>query len=38
MAAFTFDARGRLWVAVSGATTHESDGIYVVATAGARPV
>jgi glucose/arabinose dehydrogenase len=36
--AFALDARGRLWVTTSGANTHGSDGIYMVATAGARPV
>jgi len=36
--AFALDARGRLWVAVSGATTHGSDGVFLVARAGARPV
>ena len=36
--AFTFDAKGRLWVAVSGSDTHRSDGIYLVARAGAKPV
>jgi glucose/arabinose dehydrogenase len=38
LAAFTLDSRGRVWVAVSGATTHDADGIYLVAGAGARPV
>jgi glucose/arabinose dehydrogenase len=36
--AFAFDARGRLWVTTSGADTHGSDGVYMVAKAGARPV
>jgi glucose/arabinose dehydrogenase len=36
--AYAFDARGRLWVAVSGATAHGSDGVFLVAKAGARPV
>src|SRR5204863_2655893 len=36
--AFALDARGRLWVAVSGATTHGSDGVFLVAKTGARPV
>ena len=38
MSAFAFDPEGRLWVARSGANTHESDGVYVVAAAGAKPV
>ncbi len=37
MSAFAFDSRGRLWVTTSGATTHGTDGLYVVARAGARP-
>jgi glucose/arabinose dehydrogenase len=36
-AAFAFDARGRLWVATSGATTHATDGVDVVARRGAKP-
>ena len=36
--AFALDARGRLWIAVSGATTHGSDGVFLVAQVGARPV
>lgn len=36
--AFTFDTKGRLWVAVSGSNTHGSDGVYMVARAGAKPV
>jgi glucose/arabinose dehydrogenase len=35
--AFAFDARGRLWVATSGADTHGTDGVYVVAGAGTPP-
>jgi glucose/arabinose dehydrogenase len=38
MSAFAFDSQGRLWIATSGATTHKTDGVYVVAHAGARPV
>ena len=38
MSAFAFDRAGRLWVTRSGATTHGHDGLYVVRTAGARPV
>ena len=36
--AFAFDSEGRLWVTTSAATDHRSDGVYVVARAGARPV
>jgi glucose/arabinose dehydrogenase len=38
MSAFAFDSNGRLWVARSGASTHEGDGVYFVASQGARPV
>src|SRR3954447_11407735 len=38
MSAFAFDARGRLWIARSGSSSHVRDGIYVVARAGAKPV
>ncbi len=38
MSAFAFDASGRLWVSRSGADTHESDGVYVVAARRAKPV
>jgi len=38
MSAFAFDQTGRLWVARSGANTHESDGVYMIAGAGAEPV
>ena len=34
MSAFAFDASGRLWVTRSGANTHESDGVYLVAARG----
>ena len=37
LSAFAFDSRGRLWVAVSGATTHATDGIYLVTRSGTRP-
>jgi glucose/arabinose dehydrogenase len=37
-AAFAFDARGRLWVATSGASTHATDGVYLVARRGAKPI
>jgi glucose/arabinose dehydrogenase len=38
VSAFAFDARGRLWVTTSGATTHAKDGVYLVAGRGATPV
>jgi glucose/arabinose dehydrogenase len=38
VSAFAFDARGRLWATTSGANTHSSDGVYLVARAHARPV
>ena len=38
MSAFAFDSRGRLWVTTSGATTHGTDGVFVVSSPGARPV
>jgi len=38
MSAFAFDAQGRLWVTTSGANTHGTDGLYVVAKPGAQPV
>jgi glucose/arabinose dehydrogenase len=37
MSAFAYDRAGRLWVARSGATTHDSDGVYLVRRAGATP-
>jgi glucose/arabinose dehydrogenase len=36
--AFTFDHQGRLWVTASGSDTHTTDGVYMVASAGAKPV
>jgi hypothetical protein len=36
--AFAYDARRRLWVSTSGATTHGSDAVYVVAKQGSAPV
>jgi glucose/arabinose dehydrogenase len=36
--AFTFDARGRLWVATSAASDHRKDAVYLIPRAGARPV
>jgi glucose/arabinose dehydrogenase len=38
VSAFAFDARGRLWVTTSGSNTHGSDGIFMVARAGAKAV
>ena len=39
MSAFAFDASGRLWVTRSGASTRtSSDGVYLVAGQGAKPV
>lgn len=38
VSALTFDARGRLWATTSGASTHGSDGLWLVAARGARPV
>src|SRR2546430_1483385 len=37
VSALTYDRRGRLWATVSGATTHASDGLYLVARRGAAP-
>jgi glucose/arabinose dehydrogenase len=36
--AFALDSQGRLWVATSGATTHATDGVYVVPRPGAKPL
>jgi glucose/arabinose dehydrogenase len=36
--AFAFDRRGRLWVATSGATDHDTDALYLVSGRDARPV
>jgi hypothetical protein len=38
VSAFAFDSRGRLWVATSGATKHDEDGVYLVAKSGSKPV
>jgi glucose/arabinose dehydrogenase len=38
MSAFAFDERGRLWVTTSGASTHATDGLYLVPRSGAKPV
>src|SRR5690348_9135211 len=37
VSALAYDGQGRLWATTSGATTHGSDGIYVVSRAGAAP-
>ena len=37
VSALAYDRRGRLWATVSGATTHASDGLYVIARRGAAP-
>jgi len=36
MSAFALDSRGRLWVTTSGATTHGTDGVFVVPGPGER--
>jgi glucose/arabinose dehydrogenase len=38
MSAFAFDAQGPLWVTASGATTHGTDGVFMVAAPGKTPV
>src|SRR6478752_5949722 len=38
VSALAFDRRGRLWATTSGASTHATDGVYVVTRPGARPV
>jgi glucose/arabinose dehydrogenase len=38
LAAFTFDAQGRLWLTAAGLTTHTEDGVYEIARPGARAV
>jgi glucose/arabinose dehydrogenase len=38
VAAFTFDAQGRLWAAAAGLSAHSHDGVYLIAKPGARPV
>ena len=35
---FAFDAQRRLWVATWGSLSHGTDGVYLVARRGARPV
>ena len=37
-AAFALDARGRLWVTAAGLDTHRHDGVYLLASRGARAV
>jgi glucose/arabinose dehydrogenase len=34
----TVDARGRLWIAAAGLSTHGRDGVYLVARPGAQPL
>src|SRR6478672_1139073 len=36
VSALAFDRRGRLWATTSGASTHATDGVYVVTRPGAR--
>jgi glucose/arabinose dehydrogenase len=38
VSAFAFDGKGRLWVTTSAATGHGADGVWLVASAGARPL
>jgi glucose/arabinose dehydrogenase len=38
VAAFAIDARGRLWAATAGLTTHADDGVYLFTGPGAQPV
>ena len=38
VSALTLDAKGRLWATTSGASTHATDGVYLIARAGSRPV
>jgi glucose/arabinose dehydrogenase len=38
MSAFALDAQGRLWVTTSGATTHGTDGVFMVAAPGEPPL
>ena len=38
VSALAFDARGRLWATTSGATTHGTDGVFLISAAGATPV
>ena len=38
VSALAFDSHGRLWVTTSGSDTHGTDGVYMVAHDGAKPV
>src|SRR5690242_10554117 len=38
VSALTFDAAGRLWATTSGSSTHATDGVFLVARPGAKPV
>jgi glucose/arabinose dehydrogenase len=38
LAAFAFDAKGRLWLTAAGLEAHAHDGVYMIAKAGAPPV
>ncbi len=38
VAAFAFDARGRVWAAAAGLTGHRHDGVYLIARPGQHPV
>ncbi len=38
VSALTLDTKGRLWATTSGSSTHATDGVFLVARPGARPV
>jgi len=38
VATLAFDARGRLWAAAAGLSTHGRDGVYLITRPGARPL
>jgi glucose/arabinose dehydrogenase len=38
VAAFAFDARGRLWLTAAGLEKYGEDGVYLIAEAGAKPI
>jgi glucose/arabinose dehydrogenase len=38
VSALVLDTKGRLWATTSGSTTHATDGVFLVARPGARPV
>jgi glucose/arabinose dehydrogenase len=38
VSAFALDSGGRLWLTTSAATDHSADGVYLVRSAGAKPV